>query len=284
MSSRRNEDDASSSDEELLTSLHDDISVDENLLGSLRDDKAEKKHPSASDKKTESGMDDFEIDIEKSRLDTNNDDDASSDEELLTSALEISIDEGAEISIDEGAEISIDEGAEISIDEGEPEDEKKKKQTPKKIPSLKPPSRKNLSDDDEEKKGGKPPLSASPPPRLNVTDDASSDSGNLISPDGSSTAGSQSGAFSPRSGSLSSSNEAGGNREKFRKVVEDLVRRVAPEDINNIDEMMKQFKGREDELVESLRSMQERRVAQTARAQGQKSAKREAKKNRTEEE
>ena len=62
-------------------------------------------------------------------------------------------------------------------------------------------------------------------------------------------------------------------REEIRSEVEALVRRVVPEEIDNVDEMMNQFKGREEELVETLRTMQERAVAQKARQAGQKSAK-----------
>ena len=47
----------------------------------------------------------------------------------------------------------------------------------------------------------------------------------------------------------------------------------APE---NIDEMLLQFEGREDELIETLRTMHERNVAQRARAAVQKTAKLEA--------
>lgn len=65
-------------------------------------------------------------------------------------------------------------------------------------------------------------------------------------------------------------------REEIRAEVESLVQRVVPEEIDNVDEMMLQFKGREEELVETLRTMQERQVAQKARVAGQKSAKREA--------
>jgi len=68
-------------------------------------------------------------------------------------------------------------------------------------------------------------------------------------------------------------------REEVRSEVEALVRRVVPEEIDNIDEMMNQFKGREEELVETLRTMQERAVAQKARQAGQKSAKMEARRN-----
>lgn len=65
----------------------------------------------------------------------------------------------------------------------------------------------------------------------------------------------------------------------MRAEVEALVRRVVPEEIDNVDEMLNQFKGREEELVETLRTMQERAVAQKARQAGQKSAKMEARRN-----
>ena len=58
--------------------------------------------------------------------------------------------------------------------------------------------------------------------------------------------------------------------QEIRSEVKSLVRRVVPEKIDNVDEMMLQFKGREEELVETLRTMQERPVAQKARVQGQK--------------
>ena len=66
-------------------------------------------------------------------------------------------------------------------------------------------------------------------------------------------------------------------QQEYRAVVEDLVQRVVPEEIQNVDEMMLQFRGREDELVETLRTMQERAVAQKARSSSQTAAKREAK-------
>jgi len=50
-----------------------------------------------------------------------------------------------------------------------------------------------------------------------------------------------------------------------------------PEEIQNVDEMMLQFRGREDELVETLRTMQERAVAQKARNSSQRAAKQQAK-------
>lgn len=68
-------------------------------------------------------------------------------------------------------------------------------------------------------------------------------------------------------------------RAEIRGEVEALVRRVVPEEIDNVDEMMNQFKGREEELVETLRTMQERAVAQKARTAGHKAAKVEARRS-----
>eukprot|EP00804_Cyclotella_cryptica_P000051 CCRYP_013723-RB/>CCRYP_013723-RB protein AED:0.04 eAED:0.04 QI:1374/1/1/1/0.71/0.62/8/162/738 len=65
--------------------------------------------------------------------------------------------------------------------------------------------------------------------------------------------------------------------ESIRAEVELLVRRVVPDELDNIDEMMIQFSGRETELIETLKTMQERSVAQRARAAVQQSAKLEAK-------
>mmetsp|Transcript_32120 Transcript_32120/g.39409 ORF Transcript_32120/g.39409 Transcript_32120/m.39409 type:complete len:634 (-) Transcript_32120:4-1905(-) len=66
------------------------------------------------------------------------------------------------------------------------------------------------------------------------------------------------------------------NIDEIRAEVEALVRRVVPDEIDNVDEMMTQFRGREEELVETLRTMQERSIAQRARAAVHRNAKREA--------
>lgn len=66
-------------------------------------------------------------------------------------------------------------------------------------------------------------------------------------------------------------------QQEYRAIVVDLVQRVVPEEIQNVDEMMLQFRGREDELVETLRTMQERAVAQKARHSSQRAAKQQAK-------
>jgi hypothetical protein len=62
----------------------------------------------------------------------------------------------------------------------------------------------------------------------------------------------------------------------YRAEVEALVRRVVPDEIDNVDDIMVQFSGREEELIETLRAMQEKSIAQRARAAVQKSAKKEA--------
>ena len=53
-----------------------------------------------------------------------------------------------------------------------------------------------------------------------------------------------------------------------------LVRDVVPDEEKNIDEMMLQFKDREEELLETLRSMKEKVVAKKARLESRKIAKR----------
>lgn len=67
-------------------------------------------------------------------------------------------------------------------------------------------------------------------------------------------------------------------RAEIRAEVEELVSRVVPDEIDNVDEMMHQFKGREEELVETLRTMQERHIAARQREAMRRNAKREARK------
>lgn len=82
---------------------------------------------------------------------------------------------------------------------------------------------------------------------------------------------------------MTATSDTASTRSKSRKLneirdeVETLVNAVVPEEADNVDEMMTQFRGREEELVETLRSMQERQVAQKARLESQKQAKRDAK-------
>ncbi len=66
-------------------------------------------------------------------------------------------------------------------------------------------------------------------------------------------------------------------RDEIRAEVEALVRRVVPDELDNVDEMMSQFIGREEELLETLRTMQERSIAARQREASRRNAKREAK-------
>lgn len=64
--------------------------------------------------------------------------------------------------------------------------------------------------------------------------------------------------------------------QEIRTQVAQLVRDVVPDEEENMDEMMIQFKGREEDLLESLRTMKERMVARKARVESQKFARKEA--------
>jgi len=75
-----------------------------------------------------------------------------------------------------------------------------------------------------------------------------------------------------------STNMSDVKRAEKRAEVVSLVHRVVPEEIDNVDEMMLQFQGREEELVETLRTMQERSIAARQREASRRNAKREAKK------
>uniref|UniRef100_A0A7S4JUP7 Uncharacterized protein n=1 Tax=Odontella aurita TaxID=265563 RepID=A0A7S4JUP7_9STRA len=79
--------------------------------------------------------------------------------------------------------------------------------------------------------------------------------------------------------SISESPTNAQKRAEIRSEVESLVQRVVPDEIDNVDEMLLQFHGREEELVETLRTMQERSIAQRNRAAVHKTAKREAKRS-----
>ena len=60
-------------------------------------------------------------------------------------------------------------------------------------------------------------------------------------------------------------------KEEIRAEVVALVRLVVPEEVDNIDTMLTQFRGREEELLQTLRTMQERSVSVRARAAVHKS-------------
>lgn len=80
--------------------------------------------------------------------------------------------------------------------------------------------------------------------------------------------------------SVSSSSDNRDDKQRisaYRAEVEALVRRVVPDEIDNVDAIMIQFSGREEELIATLRGMQEKTIAQRAKAAVQRSAKKEAK-------
>lgn len=95
------------------------------------------------------------------------------------------------------------------------------------------------------------------------------------------TSRSRSSAATSSSGIKTSSTTSSSSRERRRKnayraEVEALVRRVVPDELSNVDDILIQFSGREQELIETLRAMQEKSIAQRARAAVQRSAKMEA--------
>mmetsp|Transcript_14071 Transcript_14071/g.40120 ORF Transcript_14071/g.40120 Transcript_14071/m.40120 type:complete len:956 (-) Transcript_14071:797-3664(-) len=65
-------------------------------------------------------------------------------------------------------------------------------------------------------------------------------------------------------------------REEIRKEVKELIQRAVPDEVNNVDGMILEFKGREEELVETLRGMREKQIIRRARETTNKIAKLEA--------
>mmetsp|Transcript_12932 Transcript_12932/g.36443 ORF Transcript_12932/g.36443 Transcript_12932/m.36443 type:complete len:992 (+) Transcript_12932:332-3307(+) len=62
--------------------------------------------------------------------------------------------------------------------------------------------------------------------------------------------------------------------QEIRERVTEMVRDVVPDEVDNVDEMMMQFRGKEEELMETLRTMKERDVARKARLASQSLARR----------
>ena len=72
-----------------------------------------------------------------------------------------------------------------------------------------------------------------------------------------------------------SATTSGSQKERLQDIraqVMELVQDVVPDEEQNVDEMMIQFKDREQELLETLRSMKEKLVARNARVESQKMA------------
>jgi hypothetical protein len=97
--------------------------------------------------------------------------------------------------------------------------------------------------------------------------------GSDVEEDEDSFSGSESGSGSG-SGSATTASTRTEDREKraeYQAQVEALVRLVLPDEVEKVDAMMEQFKGREAELVSTLQTMQERSATQRARAAVHKS-------------
>lgn len=78
---------------------------------------------------------------------------------------------------------------------------------------------------------------------------------------GSATGSATGSGITPRtfpSSILSTGTSNNHNGAELRREVEELLQQVAPEDVEHMDEMMLEFKGREDELLETLQTMHER--------------------------
>eukprot|EP00526_Cylindrotheca_closterium_P000103 CAMPEP_0113607510 /NCGR_PEP_ID=MMETSP0017_2-20120614/3425_1 /TAXON_ID=2856 /ORGANISM="Cylindrotheca closterium" /LENGTH=871 /DNA_ID=CAMNT_0000516123 /DNA_START=119 /DNA_END=2734 /DNA_ORIENTATION=- /assembly_acc=CAM_ASM_000147 len=94
---------------------------------------------------------------------------------------------------------------------------------------------------------------------------------------GSFTIGSHFSSIQHSSAASGGGSRATPNQAEFKREVQDLVNKVVPEEADHVDDMIEQFKGRENELLETLRTMQERNIAQKARKADQQRAKIEAK-------
>ena len=124
----------------------------------------------------------------------------------------------------------------------------------------------NTSDQGSESDGARSDASS--------TTGSQSSSNHPGSPDGSTLDSTQeSSRVAPSTSTMSYDTEKQKSREEMRTEVRDLVERVVPEELDHVDEMMAQFLGREEELLETLRTMQERDIAQKSRRAEQNKAK-----------
>lgn len=67
-------------------------------------------------------------------------------------------------------------------------------------------------------------------------------------------------------GTISSPSRDWRRKAAYRAEVEALIRRVVPEELSNVDNILAQFEGRDKELIVTLKSMHEKSIAQRARA------------------
>jgi len=113
---------------------------------------------------------------------------------------------------------------------------------------------------------------APPPEAENESDENSDSESEETSSRATSAASSSQGTSqsSKREGSVSVSansytSEELRSREKYLKTVEELVKKVVPDEADNVANMMDQFAGREEELIHTLQTMYERSYSVRAR-------------------
>ena len=105
---------------------------------------------------------------------------------------------------------------------------------------------------------------------------SNSNASQQLSPDNASSSGGSMpySVEGPNASSGSADVDEGGEQpNQIRKQVVELIERVVPEELPNVDEMLAQFKGREHELLETLRTMQERDIALKAKKVNEKKTK-----------
>jgi len=85
--------------------------------------------------------------------------------------------------------------------------------------------------------------------------EANSNRSPMISPDTSPERNDDRSRSPHRSSFQGTSDDVAGSSPELRAAIEELVRRVVPEELENLDDMMKQFRGREEELLSTLNTM-----------------------------
>ena len=101
-----------------------------------------------------------------------------------------------------------------------------------------------------------------------------SDVESLAGPDGESGRDSDSGSHGERSQSPEPSlydtsvMSSAESQSEYRAEIEDLLSKVMPDELENVDEMLLQFRGREDELLATLRTMRDRKESSSDSGSG----------------
>jgi hypothetical protein len=88
----------------------------------------------------------------------------------------------------------------------------------------------------------------------------------MVHEDNSDSEGEETGFFSEATSKSSGTRNHNQNQtqDEYRATIMSLVEQVVPEEVDHVDEMLEQFLGREEELIETLETMQERAEAQNS--------------------